>query len=64
MTSAPADLSGLAEDTRQAYGLTLNALRDAVARSADLWRRVDKPDAPAPGLIWTAAETYVTTPRH
>jgi hypothetical protein len=28
-----------------------------VARSADLWRRIDKPDAPAPGLIWTAAET-------
>src|ERR1700742_2997681 len=57
MTSAPVHLSGPAEDTRQAYGHTLNALRDAVARSADLWRRIDKPDAPAPGLIWTAAET-------
>ena len=57
MTSAPVHLSGPAEDTRRAYGLTLNALRDAVARSADLWRRIDKPDAPAPGLIWTAAET-------
>jgi hypothetical protein len=57
MTSAPAHLAGPAEDTRQAYSLTLNALRDAVARSADLWRRIDKPDALAPGLIWTAAET-------
>jgi hypothetical protein len=50
-------LSAPAEDTRQAYGPTLNALRDAVARSADLWRSIDKPDALAPGLIWTAAET-------
>jgi hypothetical protein len=57
MTSAPVQLGGPAEDTRKAYGLTLDALRDAVARSADLWRRIDKPDAPAPGLIWTAAET-------
>ena len=57
MTSAPVHLAGPAEDTRHAYGLTLNALRGAVARSADLWRRIDKPDAPAPGLIWTAAET-------
>jgi Mycothiol maleylpyruvate isomerase N-terminal domain/SCP-2 sterol transfer family len=57
MTSAPVHLTGPAEDTRHAYGPTLNALRDAVARSADLWRRIDKPDAPAPGLTWTAAET-------
>jgi hypothetical protein len=57
MTSAPVHLTGPAEDTRHAYGPTLNALRDAVARSADLWRHIDKPDAPAPGLIWTAAET-------
>ena len=57
MTSAPVHLTGPAEDTRHAYGPTLNALRDAVARSADLWRRIDNPDAPAPGLIWTAAET-------
>src|SRR5262245_13502496 len=57
MTSAPVHLTGPAEDTRRAYGPTLNALRGAVARSADLWRHTDKPDAPAPGLIWTAAET-------
>ena len=57
MTSAPVHLTGPAEDTRRAYGRTLNALRDAVARSAELWRHIDKPDAPAPGLMWTAAET-------
>jgi Mycothiol maleylpyruvate isomerase N-terminal domain len=57
MTSAPVQLTAPAEDTRRAYGPTLNALGDAVARSADLWRSIDKPDAPAPGLSWTAAET-------
>jgi hypothetical protein len=57
MTSVPVHVTGPAEDTRRAYGPTLNALREAVARSADLWRHIDKPDAPAPGLIWTAAET-------
>jgi hypothetical protein len=57
MTSAPVHLTGPAEDTRRAYGPTLNALREAVGRSADLWRQIDKPDAPAPGLSWTAAET-------
>lgn len=57
MTSAPVHLTGPAEDTRRAYRPTLNTLRVAVARSADLWRNIDKPDAPAPGLQWTAAET-------
>lgn len=57
MASAPVHLTGPAEDTRRAYGRTLNALRDAVARSAELWRHIDHPDALAPGLIWTAAET-------
>jgi uncharacterized protein (TIGR03083 family) len=57
MTLAPVHLTGPAEDTRRAYRPTLNTLRVAVARSADLWRNIDKPDAPAPGLQWTAAET-------
>jgi Mycothiol maleylpyruvate isomerase N-terminal domain len=57
MTSAPVHLIGPAEDTRRAHRPTLNTLRVAVARSADLWRNIDKPDAPAPGLQWTAAET-------
>src|SRR5690349_21182396 len=57
MTSASLDLRGPAEDARRAYGPTLTALRAAVARSADLWRHVETPDSPAPGLAWTAAET-------
>jgi uncharacterized protein (TIGR03083 family) len=57
MTSARVHFFGPAEDTRREYGPTLNALRGAVGRTADLWRRVDRPDALAPGLIWTAAET-------
>jgi uncharacterized protein (TIGR03083 family) len=57
MTSASVHLTGPAEDTRRGYHPTLDALRGAVARSADLWRHIDKPDAPAPGLSWTAAET-------
>jgi putative sterol carrier protein len=57
MTSASVHLSGPAEDTRREYGPTLTALREAVAATADLWRHIDRPDAPAPGLIWTAAET-------
>jgi uncharacterized protein (TIGR03083 family) len=57
MTSAPVYPFGPAEDTRRAYGITLGALRDAVARSADLWRHIDGPDASVPGLSWTIAET-------
>jgi len=57
MTSASVQHSGPAEDIRRAYGPTLCALREAVARSADLWRSIDTPDTPAPGLVWTAAET-------
>ena len=43
MTSAPVHLTGPVDDTRRAYGPTLNALREAVGRSADLWRQIDKP---------------------
>jgi hypothetical protein len=57
MTSAPVHISGPVDETRRAYGPTMTALRDAVGRSADLWRQIDRPDAPAPGLKWTAAET-------
>jgi Mycothiol maleylpyruvate isomerase N-terminal domain len=57
MTSAPVYPFAPAEDTRRAYGLTLGALREAVVRSADLWRHIDRPDASVPGLSWTIAET-------
>jgi putative sterol carrier protein len=58
MTTAPVRIDGpAAEDTRRAHPGTLEALGAAVARTAALWRRVDTPDAPVPGLRWTAAET-------
>jgi hypothetical protein len=57
MAAAPVHLTGPAADTRRAYGRTLDAMRHAVVRSAALWRDLDSPDAPAPGLKWTAAET-------
>ena len=57
MTSAPVHITGPAEDTRRAHGATLDALRDAVGRTAELLRRVDNAAAPVPGLSWTAAET-------
>jgi hypothetical protein len=57
MTSAPAYVAGPADDTRRAHNTTLDALRDAVGHSAQLWRRVADPNAPVPGLTWTAAET-------
>jgi hypothetical protein len=57
MKAAPVHIDGPAEDTRRAHSVTLEALGHAVARSAELWRGVDNPDAPVPGLTWTAAET-------
>ena len=62
MTSAPVRYTGPAEDTRRGYGATLNALRDAAARSADLWRHIDKPDAPAPAA--PNADTVPTNSRY
>ena len=57
MTSTPLRDTGPVADARNAYGPTLAALRDAVKRSADMWRVIDTPDAPVPGLSWTAAQT-------
>jgi hypothetical protein len=63
MTTAPAHptarkgATGPAEDTHLNHRQTLAAFREAAARSADLWRRLDHPDAQVPGLTWTAAET-------
>lgn len=57
MTSAPPYVLGPADDTLRTHDATLDALRGAVGRSAALWRRVADPDAPVPGLTWTAAET-------
>jgi hypothetical protein len=56
MTSTSVAASPTA-DARRTYDTTLAALQRAVTRSVDLWRSIDTPDAPVPGLDWTAAET-------
>ncbi|WP_123027222.1 maleylpyruvate isomerase N-terminal domain-containing protein [Mycolicibacterium stellerae] len=56
MTSAPVRITGPAEDARRTHKQAKDALRAAVARTAELLRRVD-PASPVPGLTWTAAET-------
>lgn len=45
-----------ADEARRGHDAALSALRAAVLRSAELWRRTDA-HAPVPGLTWTAAET-------
>ena len=58
MTSAPlTDPGGPVAETRRTHLATLQALRSAVAHSAQLWRRVSDSDVPVPGLDWTAGET-------
>lgn len=52
---SPAD--SLAGDLRRSHPASLAAFQRAVVRTAELWRGVDKPDRPVPGLSWTAAET-------
>jgi hypothetical protein len=56
MTSATIDTAGPVEDARRAHDRSLDALRAAVARTSQLWRGIDVPDAPT-RLDWTAAET-------
>jgi Mycothiol maleylpyruvate isomerase N-terminal domain len=57
MTTARTSTDVITEGISEAHGIALDALRDAVARNAELWRRIDTPNAPVPGLSWTAAET-------
>jgi hypothetical protein len=57
MTALPGQTAGLTGDTRRAHAAARDALRDAVGRTAELWRRVPDPGAAVPGLTWTAAET-------
>jgi mycothiol maleylpyruvate isomerase-like protein len=57
MTSATVDTAGPAESARRAHDRCLDAFRDAVERTARLWRSIDVPNAPTPRLDWTAAET-------
>ena len=57
MTSAAVDTAGPVEDARRSHDRSLDAFRDAVVRTSQLWRAIDNPDARAPRLDWTAAET-------
>lgn len=57
MTLAPVHVTGPIDDTRRAHNQTKYALRAAAGRAAELLRRVETPEAPVPGLAWSAAET-------
>jgi uncharacterized protein (TIGR03083 family) len=57
MTSATMDTAGPVEDARRSHDRSLDAFRNAVVRTAQLWRRIESPDVPVPLLDWTAAET-------
>ncbi|HYB35143.1 MAG TPA: maleylpyruvate isomerase N-terminal domain-containing protein [Mycobacterium sp.] len=57
MKTAPVISAGPVDDVRDADTVTRAALANAVGRSADLWRHVDNPRAPAPGLTWSVGET-------
>jgi hypothetical protein len=57
MTFAPVHVTGPIDDTRRAHDRTKTALRAAAGRAADLLRRVETPEAPVPGLAWSAVET-------
>lgn len=45
------------DDVRRADVQARAALAEAVRRSAQLWRGIDDPGAPVPGLAWSVAET-------
>src|SRR5438270_13561590 len=57
MTTASTRYAHPVEEARRGHDAALAALSGAVARSAELWRRAPDPQAPVPGLTWTAAET-------
>lgn len=55
VTAAPT--AGPVDEVRRADADTRIALAEAVGRTADLWRGIDNPAVPVPGLVWTAGET-------
>jgi hypothetical protein len=57
MSTAPLAIDEITDALCGAHAATLDALGAAVGRSAQLWRQVETPNAPVPGLAWTAAET-------
>lgn len=56
MTTVPVLPAGPVDEVRRADARTRAALYHAVERTARLWRSVDDPAAPVPGLAWTAGE--------
>jgi hypothetical protein len=56
MTSAAVDTAGPAESARRAHDQCLDAFRSAVARTTELWRSLEDPNAPTSRLGSTAAE--------
>jgi hypothetical protein len=57
MKTVPAVSAGPIDDVRRADAQARAALAKAVSRSAQLWRGIDHPSAPVPGLAWSAAQT-------
>jgi hypothetical protein len=57
MKTVPAMSVGPIDDVRHADARARVALAQAVSRTAQLWRGIDNPTAPVPGLTWSAAET-------
>jgi Mycothiol maleylpyruvate isomerase N-terminal domain len=57
MKTVPTTSAGPLDDIRRADRRARAALADAAGRTAQLWRSIDDPGAPVPGLAWTAAET-------
>lgn len=57
MKTVPTQSVGPVDEVRRADADTRIALAEAVGRNAELWRSVDRPDAPVPGLAWTAGQT-------
>lgn len=56
MTPVPVLSPGPVDEVRRADARSRAALAHAVQYSARLWRSVDDPAAPVPGLAWTAGE--------
>jgi uncharacterized protein (TIGR03083 family) len=56
MTSAAVDTAGPAESARRDHDQCLDAFRDAVGRTTQLWRSLEDPNAPTSRVDWTAAE--------
>jgi mycothiol maleylpyruvate isomerase-like protein len=57
MKTVPTVSAGPLDEVRRADAQARAALAEAVGRSAQLWRGIQDPTAPVPGLTWSVAET-------